>query len=103
MPRPANISPQTRAVLSALAAHPEAWRHGYDLSRETDLKAGTLYPMLLRLAEQGLLESEWRPSLNAGRPPRRAYRLTEAGLAFARASPPEPQQVAPAGARRVRT
>jgi hypothetical protein len=31
-------------VLSALAAAPDVWRHGYDLGREIGLKAGTLYP-----------------------------------------------------------
>lgn len=83
MPRTANISPQTRAVLAALADQPQAWRHGYDLSRETGLSSGTLYPLLIRLADQGLLEAEWRPALKPGRPPRHAYRLTNTGLALA--------------------
>jgi PadR family transcriptional regulator PadR len=84
MPRTPNASPHTRAVLSALAAQPQAWRYGYELSKETGLKSGTLYPLLIRLSDQGLLESEWRPSVQAGRPPRHAYRLTAEGLALAR-------------------
>jgi DNA-binding PadR family transcriptional regulator len=80
MPRRANISPQTRIVLAVLSSQPQAWRYGYDLARETSLKSGTLYPLLIRLADQGFLEAEWRPPLQPGRPPRHAYRLTEAGL-----------------------
>jgi len=86
MNRRPNISRQTRAVFAALAARSQAWRHGYDLSRETGLKSGTLYPLLIRLHDQGLLEAEWRPSDPPGRPPRHAYRLTAAGVALARES-----------------
>ncbi len=82
MARTSNISPQTRAVLSALSVQPQAWRYGYDLARETGLKSGTLYPLLIRLADQGFLEAEWRQPLQPGRPPRHAYRLTELGLAL---------------------
>ena len=88
-------SPQTRAVLEALAAQPQAWRYGYDLSKETGLKSGTLYPLLMRLSDQGLLEAEWRAPLQPGRPWRHAYRLTGAGLsvanALARPSPSGPR------------
>ena len=89
MPRRSNISRQTQALLAALAAQPQAWRYGYDLSKETGLKSGTLYPLLMRLSDQGLLESEWRAPVQTGRPPRHAYRLTAAGaaLAFAQAAP----------------
>jgi DNA-binding PadR family transcriptional regulator len=76
-------SPQTLSVLEALAAQPQAWRYGYQLLKETGLKPGTLYPLLIRLNGQGLLEAEWRPSLQAGRPPRHAYRLTSQGLSLA--------------------
>ena len=87
MPRTANISPQTRAVLGTLSTQPQAWRYGYDLARETGLKSGTLYPLLIRLADQGFLEAEWRQPLQAGRPPRHAYRLTEQGRALSVARP----------------
>ena len=78
------MSPQTRTVLSVLLQQAQAWRYGYDLSKETGLKSGTLYPLLIRLSDQGLLEAEWRQPLQPGRPPRHAYRLTEAGAALAR-------------------
>ncbi|ESQ88574.1 transcriptional regulator [Asticcacaulis sp. AC460] len=83
MPRRNHISPQTRTVLAALVVQPQAWRYGYDLSKETGLKSGTLYPLLIRLADDGLLETEWRQPLQPGRPPRHAYRLTAAGIALA--------------------
>ncbi|WP_349322771.1 PadR family transcriptional regulator [Asticcacaulis sp. MM231] len=83
MTRAPNISHQTRAVLSVLISQPQAWRYGYDLLKETELKSGTLYPLLIRLHDQGLLEAEWRPAAQPGRPPRHAYRLTSAGLALA--------------------
>ena len=74
---------QTRAVLTAFSAQPQAWRHGYDLLGDTGLKSGTLYPLLIRLTDQGLLEANWQAPAQPGRPPRHAYRLTTAGLAFA--------------------
>jgi len=83
MSRRPNASRQTRLVLGALARRPQDWRYGYDLCRETGLKSGTLYPMLIRLADQGLLEAEWRSPDRSGRPPRHAYRLTASGLAIA--------------------
>ncbi len=65
---------------------PRAWHYGYDLSRVTELKSGTLYPILMRLCERGALESKWQPAALEGRPPRHMYRLTAAGLVFARDS-----------------
>jgi PadR family transcriptional regulator PadR len=31
----------------------------YELSEATRLQSGTLYPILMRLADQGLLASQW--------------------------------------------
>src|SRR5436190_22568691 len=84
MPRRPNSSRQTRALLAALLDGPGAWRHGYDLSKETGLRSGTLYPLLIRLSEQGLLESRWQEAERPGLPPRHVYRLTASGVAFAR-------------------
>ncbi|MBJ7446445.1 MAG: PadR family transcriptional regulator [Brevundimonas sp.] len=84
MPRSRAPSPATRRLLQELAS-PWAWRHGYDLARVTGLKSGTLYPLLIRLNADGLLEAEWRASDEPGRPPRHVYRLTQSGLQFAHA------------------
>ena len=85
MPRTPNSSPQTLSVLAALLARPRIWRHGYDLSRQTGLKSGTLYPLLMRLGDQGLLDSDWEDAERNGAPRRHVYRLTPDGLALARA------------------
>ena len=77
-------SPQALSLLAALVDRARQWSHGYDLSKETGLKSGTLYPLLMRLADQGLLEADWRESPQPGRPPRHVYRLTASGRAFAK-------------------
>jgi PadR family transcriptional regulator PadR len=74
-------SPQTVNVLRALAADPARWRYGYDLVTEVNLKSGSLYPILVRLADRGLLETSWEPGVDS-RPPRHLYRLTGAGREF---------------------
>jgi DNA-binding PadR family transcriptional regulator len=84
MARTANISSQTRGVLAILAAQSGAWRYGYEISRLTGLKSGTLYPLLNRLHEQQLVDSTWMLSPEPGRPARHIYRLTKPGLALAR-------------------
>jgi len=70
-------------LLQALSAGGHQWRHGYDLMKETGLMSGTLYPLLMRMADQGLIEAEWREPAQTGRPARHVYRLTMAGVAFA--------------------
>src|ERR1700721_1820138 len=77
------FSPQTLAVLAALGGQPSAWQHGYALARETGLKSGTLYPILIRLADRGLVEACWQDEPVPGRPRRHLYPLTAAGLASA--------------------
>ena len=84
MPPARSASPQTLAVLGALLDDPATWHHGYELSRRTGLASGTLYPILIRLADQGRLDQRWEPPVRPGRPPRHAYRLTPDGLAWAR-------------------
>ena len=73
--------PETIAVLRALAADPAQWRYGYDLATEVHLKSGSLYPILVRLADRGLLETSWEPG-QGSRPPRHLYRLTLAGREY---------------------
>lgn len=87
---PRATSAQTLSVLSALASEPSAWRHGYDLARETELKSGTLYPILVRLADRGIVEARWEEEQPVGRPRRHLYRLTSDGLATAAAASATP-------------
>ena len=83
MPRPSHASPQTLRIFEALLADPARWRYGYDLSRETGLASGTLYPILMRLSAQRLLDTDWEASDEPGRPPRHTYRLTADGIVLA--------------------
>jgi DNA-binding PadR family transcriptional regulator len=65
----------------ALCPEPSQWRHGYALAKQTGLKSGTLYPILIRLADRGLVEARWQDEPRPGRPRRHLYRLTAGGLA----------------------
>ena len=77
-------SRQARVVLAILLAGPLEWRHGYDLAKAAGLSSGTLYPLLIRLHQRGWLEARWEVQERPGKPARHVYRLTAAGLAFAR-------------------
>ncbi len=70
-------------VLAVLSQLREV-QYGYSLRQELArqgmaIEEGTLYPLLRRLESQGLLASEWR--IEDG-PPRRYYRLNDAGEAL---------------------
>lgn len=80
MARKPNFSRQTQSVLAALLAASSEWRYGYDLSKETGLKSGTLYPILMRLEAHGWLEARWEETPLTGKPARHLYRLTADGL-----------------------
>ncbi len=84
MVRTRRPSPQMHRLIERLYAHAPAAQHGYELMKETGLASGTLYPLLMRMTDQGLVEAEWHPPAQPGRPPRHAYRLTATGLALAR-------------------
>lgn len=72
----------TLLVLEVLATAPG---HGYEIARRIEarsedaltLKEGTLYPLLYRLENDGLVVGEWRDMPNGRRV--RVYTLTEAG------------------------
>lgn len=71
------------AVLALLAEGGEGY--GYTLLQRLaeaglpDMKAGTLYPLLNRLAADGLLATEWRAG--EGGPGRKFFTLTDQGRA----------------------
>lgn len=67
-------------VLAVLGSLKQA-HYGYSLRQQLqaagiDMDEGTLYPLIRRLADQGLLDSEWRKG--EGRE-RRYYQLSEQG------------------------
>src|SRR5688572_28684596 len=70
---------QTALVLEALAA---GRQHGWDIMDATDLPSGTVYPILRRIEEEGLVRARWERdgvARRGQRPPRRYYELTTAG------------------------
>jgi PadR family transcriptional regulator, regulatory protein PadR len=71
---------QTALVLEALAA---GRHHGFDIMDATDLPSGTVYPILRRIEEEGLVRARWEREHVARReqrPARRYYELTPAGV-----------------------
>ena len=98
MTRSRRPSAQTTRVVLALAQSPAEWRHGYDLCRELGIKAGSMYPILIRLADRGLLETAWEDDVPEGRPRRHLYRLTGPGRTLAA----ELARSAPAGHAELR-
>lgn len=89
-------SEATLRVLEALA-EASGWTYGYDLGRRTGIAAGSLYPILIRLAARKQLNSRWLEPERPGRPPRHGYRLTAAGVAMLRAA--RSPRIAPTGRR----
>jgi PadR family transcriptional regulator, regulatory protein PadR len=73
-------------VLRVMITDPSTPQYGYDLMKAAKLPSGTLYPMLARLQQDGLVDSEWETQREnaGGRPPRKYYRLTAEGLRVAR-------------------
>jgi PadR family transcriptional regulator, regulatory protein PadR len=72
-------SQQMTLVLAEFLSARDEWHYGYNMSRNTGLKSGTLYPLLARLADHGLLETSWAEGED-GKPPRHMYRLTQNGM-----------------------
>ncbi len=80
------MTKQTLQILSALAEDPEREWYGLELSRHSQLKPGSIYPILSRFLDAEWVERRWEeidPS-EEGRPRRRLYRLTKIGETAAR-------------------
>jgi DNA-binding PadR family transcriptional regulator len=76
------ITYSTVLVLEALA---RGYHYGFDILDATSLPSGTIYPILRRFEDEGLVTSEWEDrdaALREQRPPRRYYALTSAGKAL---------------------
>ena len=79
MPRSPRITLPTAMVLMAVYRNS---RYGFDISDATGLPSGTVYPVLRRLEDAGLLRSRWEAAQTARaeqRPPRRYYTVTGSG------------------------
>jgi len=89
-----SLLPLTPAMFHVLIALADAERHGYaiikEIARRTDgdirLSAGTLYALIRRFADEGVIEeSDERPDPSLDDERRRYYRLTPFGRELARA------------------
>ena len=79
MPTGFRLTYPTAIVL--FAVH-RGFRHGFDIIDASGLKSGTVYPILRRLEEAGMLRARWESvadAHDAQRPPRRYYQITGAG------------------------
>lgn len=71
-------------VAIALMADASGRHWGYELSKQSGVRSGVMYPALQRMLDQGWLADGWEDQAQTGRtkrPPRRYYVLTEAGKA----------------------
>lgn len=82
------ITIATRLVLRELLSAGKEGTYGREIVRATELKSGTVHPVLVKLARAGWLTSS-REDIDPheeGRPPRMYYRLTEEGAEQAKAA-----------------
>src|SRR4051812_3959370 len=76
---PTRLTYPTGIVLLAVS---RGFRYGFEIMDASGLQSGTVYPILRRLEDAGLLSARWEPVADARdeqRPPRRYYRITGAG------------------------
>jgi DNA-binding PadR family transcriptional regulator len=83
MARPRHSSKNITRILRYMLENPAVWQHGYEISLQLDIPSGSLYPALVRLNGDGLLQARWELPEVGGRP-RHLYRLTSRGVALAR-------------------
>lgn len=70
----------TYATARVLQALDEGLRYGFDIAEATGLRGGTVYPILRRLEDEGLVASTWEAASigrREGRPSRKYYRLLQ--------------------------
>ncbi|MGH3694962.1 MAG: PadR family transcriptional regulator [Pseudonocardiaceae bacterium] len=86
MGKPLRPTLQTLQVLRALLDDPSGEHYGLEISKESGLPTGSIYPILARMEVSGLVTSAWEDinEVAAKRRRRRYYRLTSDGLEFAR-------------------
>ncbi len=82
MPNELRVTRYGLRVLSLFMRNKGKTLAGSDIARMTNLTNGTLYPLLLRFEDAGLLISHWEKDdpTKLKRPRKRLYKITEAGL-----------------------
>jgi PadR family transcriptional regulator, regulatory protein PadR len=80
--REPRVTFQGLKVLDAFMRDTARQYSGAEIAKQTGLLSGSLYPILIRYEQGGWLKSRWEkdePSV-LGRPRRRLYRITGAGV-----------------------
>ncbi len=100
MKQKADVQQGTLALMVLKTLHVLGSQHGYGIARRIEqisgdllaVNQGTLYPVLLRLEQEGAIASDWGASENNRRA--RFYRLTSAGQKLLEAEKREWDQTA---------
>jgi DNA-binding PadR family transcriptional regulator len=74
--------PMGYATLHVLQAIASGYVYGFDIMDATGLPSGTVYPILSKLEESGMVKSRWedaRIAKREKRPARRSYEITGDG------------------------
>jgi PadR family transcriptional regulator PadR len=89
------ITLQTLQVLGVLLADPRDEHYGLEISRQSGLPTGSIYPILTRLETAGWVTSAWEniDESKQGRRRRRYYRLTAKGMKCADAEVAKARQL----------
>lgn len=96
MAKEPRITAHALRVMGAIMNASSGEMSGVDISKQSGMMSGTMYPLLLRLEDAGLLRSRWEtddPHV-LGRPRRRYYSVTGLGATRARAAAKEMAAVA---------
>jgi DNA-binding PadR family transcriptional regulator len=92
-PTPAEFLPLSPADFQLLLVLVDGARHAYGIARAVEegkrgivpLELGSLYRMLARMQERGLIDEDPVTRASPSGPPRKVYRITRLGRAVARA------------------
>ena len=74
------LSPKSARIVKYLLADPGREYYGYDIIKECDAQAATVYRLLNNFAERGWMDRRTEASPLEGRPARKVYRITGQGV-----------------------
>lgn len=80
MPPHPQLTNNALQVMAVLYHNLDRQHYALSLSQATQLRNGTLFPILDKLEDMGLIEAEWEEKNPHGRRARRFYKLTGEGI-----------------------
>lgn len=77
-----HLTHTVQAVLLVLAQNHQRDMYGGEITQACGVRAGTVYPILIRMRDAGWVEDRWEreSEKSHGRPPRHYYRLRPAAV-----------------------